>query len=133
MIAYKWRLVWFIWGNKLSFTNEPELCVIGRHRLLMQFLMVYKDGHYYMYMKRSRARVTIKGQRVLLQISLQIIFFDFLLNSPESLKNIVKILGTGLQSSKNAQKWIKMVKFMMYTKLHSCPVFNSFFVFHFGA
>ena len=32
-------------------------------------------------MKRSRARVTKEGQRVLLQISLQIKKFDFLLNS----------------------------------------------------
>ena len=31
--------------------------------------------------KRSRVRVTIEGQRVLLQISLQIKMFDFLLNS----------------------------------------------------
>ena len=32
-------------------------------------------------MKRSRARITIERQRVLLQISLQIKMFDFLLNS----------------------------------------------------
>ena len=32
-------------------------------------------------MKRSRARVTIEGQHVLLQISLQIKMFDFLVNS----------------------------------------------------
>ena len=32
-------------------------------------------------MKRSRVRVTMEGQRVLLQISLQIKMFDFLLNS----------------------------------------------------
>ena len=71
-------------------------------------------------MKRSRARVTIKGQCVLSQISLQIKMFDFLLNSQkspyesylsrhtsESLKNIVKLLESRPQSSKNAHKWTK--------------------------
>ena len=37
------------------------------------------------------------------------------------------------QSSKMAQKLIKLVKFMMQTKVHWCLVFNSFFVFHSGA
>ena len=63
-------------------------------------------------MKRSRARVTTEGQRILLQISLQIKIIDFLLNSqnhrmnhifPGILlnprKNIVKILETRPQSS----------------------------------
>ena len=74
-------------------------------------------------MKRSRARVTIEGQRVLLQISLQIKMFDFLLisqkspyesylsrHTSESLKNIVRILESRPQSSKNAQKWTKICK-----------------------
>ena len=65
-------------------------------------------------MKRSRARVTIGGECVLIQNSLKI--FDFFLkpklpyeshnsrHASKPLKKIVKILKTGPQSSKNAQK-----------------------------
>ena len=71
-------------------------------------------------MKRSRVRVTIEGQRVLLQISLQTKMFDFLLSSQNHrmnhifpgilLKNIVKMRETRPQSSKNAQKWTEICK-----------------------
>ena len=71
--------------------------------------------------KRSRARVTIGGHCVLLQNSLKIFFFKFVLQSqtyqmnhifPEILltpeKKIVKNKETRPQSSKNALKWIKI-------------------------
>ena len=65
--------------------------------------------------KRSRARATIEGQCVLLQISLQIKMFDFLLNSQRA--ELVKILETRPQSSKNAQKWIKICKIHVVDKI----------------
>ena len=73
-------------------------------------------------MKRSRARVTIGGQCVLLQNSLKIKLFDFFLkaklpyeshlsrHTSEPMKKIVKIIETRSQSSKNAPKWIKICK-----------------------
>ena len=70
-------------------------------------------------MKRSRARVTIGGQCILLQNSLKIKLFDFFLKSilpyeshlsrhtSEPMRKNVKILETRPQSSKNYPKWIK--------------------------
>ena len=82
-------------------------------------------------MKRSRARVTIGGQCVLIQNSLKIKIYVFLKPklpyeshlsryTSETLKKIVNILETRFQSS----------KFMLKTKVHWCSAFNSFFVFH---
>ena len=70
-----------------------------------------------LYKKRSRARVTLGGQCLLLQISLQIKMFKILKKKPkypyeshlarhtaEPLKKIVKILETRPQSSKKCPK-----------------------------
>ena len=70
--------------------------------------------------KKSRARVTIGGQCVLLQNSLKIKLFDFFFKKPklpyvshlsrhtsEPIRKNVKILETRPQSSKNAPKRIK--------------------------
>ena len=61
--------------------------------------------------------MTKERQCVLIEISLKIKMFDFLLNTQnhsrhtsESLKIIVKVFKTRPQSSKNAQKWIKICK-----------------------
>ena len=74
------------------------------------------------YTKRSKARFTLGGQCLLLQISLRIRMFKILKKKPkyryeshlsrhtaEPLKKIVKILETRPQSSKNAQKSIKII------------------------
>ena len=74
-------------------------------------------------MKRSRARVTIGGQCVLLQNSLKIKMFFFLFLKPKSpyeshlsrhtsepMKFFKKIIENRPQSSKNAPKWIKNCK-----------------------
>ena len=73
-------------------------------------------------MKRSRAKVKIGGQCVILQNSLKIKLFDFFLkpklpteshffrHTSEPMKKIVKIIKTRSQSSKNAPKWIKIGK-----------------------
>ena len=71
----------------------------------------------------SRARVTLGGQCLLLQISLRMKMLKFLKKKPkypyeshlarhtsEPLEKIVKILETRPQSSKNAQKSVKNCK-----------------------
>ena len=72
--------------------------------------------------KRCKARVTIGGQCVLLQNYLKILLFDFFIkpklpyeshlsrHTSEPRKEILKIIETRPQSSKNAQKWIKICK-----------------------
>ena len=75
-------------------------------------------------MKRSRARVKIGEQCVLLQNYLKKKKKLFLKpklpyeshpsrHTSKPLKKIVKILETRLQSNKNAPKWTKIFKFMM--------------------
>ena len=74
------------------------------------------------HMKRNRARVTLGGQCLLLQISLRIKMFKILKKSqnirmnhtlPDILLNpyifFLKILETSPRSSKNAQKLIKII------------------------
>ena len=78
-----------------------------------------------LYMKRSRARVPIAGQCILLQNSLRIEMFDFFKypklpyeshlyrHTSETLKKIVKMIETRPQSSKKTPKWQTFVEFIM--------------------
>ena len=83
----------------------------------------YRAGIASQYTKRSRARVTIGGQCVLLPNSLKIKLFNFFSRKPkllykshlsrhtsEPMKKMVIIIETRPQSSKNAPKWIKIGK-----------------------
>ena len=75
--------------------------------------------------------VTIRGQCVLLQNSLlkpKLPYESHLSrHTSEHLKNIVKILETRLQSSKDAPQWTKICKIHDVDKVHWCLVFKSFF------
>ena len=110
------KLSWLNNGNVLAFCNV--FCCLTPSKGVDQDKLILGNALKKMYRKRSRVRVKIEGQRGLLQSSLQIKMFDFcyIAKSPyeshlsrhtfESRKNLVKILETRPQSSKNAKKWI---------------------------
>ena len=89
---------------------------VNCHHVLLstqRFSLGFVPSNHRQLRKRSRARVTIEGQRVLLQISLQIKMLNFLLNSQNHIMNHIfpgKIWETRPQSSKNAQKLTKISK-----------------------
>ena len=83
------------------------LALFGMERSCKHFPTILTDElKLIKHMKRRRARVPIRGQCVLLQISRRKKVFDFLdiLLTPEK---FVKILENRLQSIKNAQKLVK--------------------------
>ena len=111
------------WSNGMSwFTFKVQLCINKIILILLLLLGLSGTGEPCgLYMKRTRARVPIGGQCLLLQISLRIKIFDFLLNSQNYRMNhifwtpekIVKLLESRPQSSKNFQNGQKLKKMMM--------------------